>query len=114
MEEALGGLLRPCIESRHAYQALKSLATHKTDRNDARGLAHLARTGFYKPVNVKSLLYESNHAGGRRLQTALPAHRHRHQRRRSLVRRTSFNSRLSRVTKSSVACKRACSSRMLA
>jgi transposase len=44
-----------CIESRHAYQALKSLATHKTDRNDARGLAHLARTGFYKPVHVKSL-----------------------------------------------------------
>jgi hypothetical protein len=24
-----------CIESRQAYQALKSLATHKTDRNDA-------------------------------------------------------------------------------
>jgi transposase len=44
-----------CIESRHAFQALKSLATHKTDRNDARGLAHLARTGFYKPVHVKSL-----------------------------------------------------------
>ena len=44
-----------CIESRHAYQALKSLATHKTDRNDARGLAHLARTGFYKPIHVKSL-----------------------------------------------------------
>ena len=37
------------------YQALKSLATHKTDRNDARGLAHLARTGFFKPVHVKSL-----------------------------------------------------------
>jgi transposase len=34
---------------------LKSLATHKTDRNDARGLAHLARTGFFKPVHVKSL-----------------------------------------------------------
>ena len=32
-----------------------SLATHKTDRNDARGLAHLARTGFFKPVHVKSL-----------------------------------------------------------
>ncbi len=28
---------------------------HKTDRNDARGLAHLARTGFFKPVHVKSL-----------------------------------------------------------
>ena len=39
-----------CVESRQAYQALKSLATHKTDRNDARGLAHLARTGFFKFV----------------------------------------------------------------
>jgi transposase len=49
------GLPVICIESRQAYQALKSLATHKTDRNDARGLAHLARTGFFKPVHVKSL-----------------------------------------------------------
>jgi transposase len=49
------GLPVVCVESRQAYQALKSLATHKTDRNDARGLAHLARTGFYKPVHVKSL-----------------------------------------------------------
>jgi hypothetical protein len=40
------GLPVVCVESRQAYQALKSLATHKTDRNDARGLAHLARTGF--------------------------------------------------------------------
>jgi transposase len=52
--EALG-LPVVCIENRHAYQALRSLATHKTDRNDARGLAHLARTGFFKPVHVKSL-----------------------------------------------------------
>ena len=44
-----------CIESRQAYQTLKTLATHKTDRNDARGLAQLARTGFFKPVHVKSL-----------------------------------------------------------
>lgn len=44
-----------CIGSRQAYQALKPLAGHKTDRNDARGLAHLARTGFYKPTHVKSL-----------------------------------------------------------
>ena len=49
------GLPVVCIESRQAYQALKSLATYKTDRNDARGLAHLARTGFFKPVHVKSL-----------------------------------------------------------
>ena len=27
----------------------------ETGRTDARGLAHLARTGFYKPVHVKSL-----------------------------------------------------------
>ena len=33
------------IGSRQAYQALKSLATHKTDRNDGRGQAHLARIG---------------------------------------------------------------------
>ena len=49
------GLPVVCVESRQAYQALKSLVTHKTDRNDARGLAHLARTGFFKPVHVKSL-----------------------------------------------------------
>ncbi len=48
------GLPVVCVESRQAYQALPSLATHKTDRNDARGLAHLARTGFFKPVHVKS------------------------------------------------------------
>ena len=49
------GLPVVCVESRQTYQALRSLATHKTDRNDARGLAHLARTGFFKPVHVKSL-----------------------------------------------------------
>src|ERR1700674_3245913 len=49
------GLPVVCVESRHAHQALKSMTTHKTDRNDARGLAHLARTGFFKPVHVKSL-----------------------------------------------------------
>lgn len=31
-----------CIESRQAYLALKTLATHKADRNDARGLSQLA------------------------------------------------------------------------
>ena len=32
------GLPVVCAEGRQAYQALKSLATHKTDPNDARGL----------------------------------------------------------------------------
>ena len=49
------GLPVVCVESRQAYQALRSLATHETDRNHARGLAHLARTGFFKPGAVKSL-----------------------------------------------------------
>jgi transposase len=49
------GMLVVCVESRQAYQALRSMVTHKTDRNDARGLAHLARAGFFKPVHVKSL-----------------------------------------------------------
>jgi transposase len=47
------GLPVVCVESQQAYQALKSLATRKTDRNDARGLAHLACTGFFKPVHVE-------------------------------------------------------------
>ena len=37
---------------RQAYQGLKEFATHKTACNDVRGLAHLARTGFFKPVPV--------------------------------------------------------------
>ena len=31
-----------------AWSMKATLATPKTDRNDARGLAHLARTGFFK------------------------------------------------------------------
>jgi transposase len=53
------GLPVVCVESRQAYQVLRSLVTHKTDRNDVRGLAHLARTGFFKPVRVKSLLADA-------------------------------------------------------
>ena len=48
------GLPVVCVESRQAYQALKSLATHKTDRNDARGLAQLIRMGWFRPVHVKT------------------------------------------------------------
>jgi transposase len=59
------GLPVVCIESRQDYQALKSLATHKTDRNDALGLAHLARTGLFKPVHVKSLSAHALHSSSR-------------------------------------------------
>lgn len=42
-----------CMETRHAKAAMKAQQV-KTDRNDARGLAHIMRTGWYKEVHVKS------------------------------------------------------------
>jgi transposase len=62
-----------CVESRQAYQALKSPATHETDRNDARGLAHLASTGFFKPVRLKSLPLMHSARGSLRAKTRRPA-----------------------------------------
>lgn len=42
-----------CMETRHAKAALKAQQV-KTDRNDARGLAHIMRTGWFREVHVKS------------------------------------------------------------
>lgn len=42
-----------CIETRHAKAAMQAQQV-KTDRNDARGLAHIMRTGWFKEVHVKS------------------------------------------------------------
>ena len=42
-----------CMETRHAKAAMKAQQV-KTDRNDARGLAHMMRTGWYKEVHIKS------------------------------------------------------------
>ena len=42
------------IETRHVKAALKAM-TVKTDRNDARGMAHLMRMGWFRPVHVKTL-----------------------------------------------------------
>lgn len=42
-----------CIETRHAKAALSAQQV-KTDRNDARGIAHIMRTGWYRAVHVKS------------------------------------------------------------
>ena len=47
------GLPAIVIDARHAYAAL-SARTNKSDRNDARGLAELMRTGFYREVQVRS------------------------------------------------------------
>jgi transposase len=42
-----------CIETRQANAAMKTMP-NKTDRNDARALAQIMRTGWYRPVHVKS------------------------------------------------------------
>jgi transposase len=42
-----------CMDARHAHGVLKAQRV-KTDRNDARGLAQLVRTGWYRAVHVKS------------------------------------------------------------
>lgn len=52
-EMLANGLSVICIETRHAKAALKAQSI-KTDKNDARGLAHIMRTGWYKSVHIKS------------------------------------------------------------
>src|SRR4051795_5992459 len=47
------GLPVVCLDARHAKAAL-ALQLNKSDRNDARGLAQIVRTGWYREVVVKS------------------------------------------------------------
>lgn len=42
-----------CIEARQAKAAMAAMP-NKTDRNDARGIAQIMRTGWYRAVHVKS------------------------------------------------------------
>jgi transposase len=46
------GLPAICIETRHA-KAVMQAQNMKTDRNDARGIAQMMRTGWFKQVHVK-------------------------------------------------------------
>jgi transposase len=57
-----------CMEARQVKAALSAM-TVKTDRHDARGIAQIARTGWFKAVHVKS-------AGSQELRTLLGARRH--------------------------------------
>jgi transposase len=47
------GLPMVCLDARQAKKAL-DMKLNKTDANDAEGLAHLVRTGWYREVRVKS------------------------------------------------------------
>lgn len=47
------GFAAICIETRHAKAAMQAQNV-KTDRNDARGIAHMMRTGWFRAVHVKS------------------------------------------------------------
>jgi len=47
------GMPAVCMDARHTHAALKAQNV-KTDRNDARGLAQIVRTGWYRPAHVKS------------------------------------------------------------
>jgi len=47
------GLPVVCIETRQANAAMKTMP-NKTDRNDARALAQIMRTGWFRQVHVKS------------------------------------------------------------
>lgn len=47
------GLPMVCLDARHAQRAL-DMRANKTDANDAEGLAHIVRAGWYKEVRVKS------------------------------------------------------------
>ena len=47
------GLPAVCIETRQANATMKTMP-NKTNRNDARALAQIMRTGWFRPVHVKS------------------------------------------------------------
>jgi len=52
-ELAERGLKMVCLEAFHARQAMKA-QRNKTDKHDARGIAHLVRSGWIRSVHIKS------------------------------------------------------------
>src|ERR1700716_3562613 len=52
------GIAAICIEARQAKAAMGAMP-NKTDRNDARGIAQMMRTGWYRAVHVKKPICRS-------------------------------------------------------
>lgn len=52
-EMAARGFKMVCLEAFHARQAMKA-QRNKTDKHDARGIAHLVRSGWIRSVHIKS------------------------------------------------------------
>jgi transposase len=50
-----------CLNARHAKKAL-DMKVNKTDANDAEGLAHLVRAGWYREVRVKGAAWRAQSA----------------------------------------------------
>ncbi len=48
------GFMAVLMETRQVRAALKAMVA-KTDRGDARGMAHLLRLGWFRPVHVKTI-----------------------------------------------------------
>jgi transposase len=48
------GLAVELLETRHVRDAFRAMLV-KSDRNDARGIAHLMRLGWFRPVHCKSI-----------------------------------------------------------
>ncbi len=55
------GLAVELIETRHARAAFATMPV-KSDRNDARSIAHLMRLGWFRPVHCKSLVAQETRA----------------------------------------------------
>jgi transposase len=49
------GLPAVCIEARHTKAAMVAMNCNKNDRNDARSIAQLIRSGWFKTMHVKSV-----------------------------------------------------------
>src|SRR5215203_4775670 len=79
------GIVVTLLETRQVRAALSAMII-KTDRKDARGMAHLLRTGWFRPVHVKSLSAREQRAMLAALDARGPAEGHREQRSRTASR----------------------------